>query len=124
MRESESFFVFFTSCPKNIQQNLAFVRLNICFVACLSKCNAKDVYVRYCRTYCDVTVYDFLSSVFSLWNFVLRRKEVKGARNFTHFTKENTSNGRLLVESATLLALVEELCKLKIHPGRNPVRVT
>jgi len=51
-------------------------------------------------------------------------KKVKGAQNFTHFTKENTSNGRLLVKSATLLAQVEELCKWKIHPDRNPVRVT
>jgi hypothetical protein len=75
-------------------------------VACLSKGNVKDVYVRYCRTYCDVIVYEFLSSVFSPWNFVLRRKKVKAAPNFTHFTKENISNSRLLVKSATLLAQV------------------
>jgi hypothetical protein len=66
----------------------------------------------------------FCLQIFSPWNFFLRRKKVKGAQNFPHFTKENTSNGRLLVKSATLLAQVEELCKWKIHPDRNPVRVT
>jgi hypothetical protein len=60
----------------------------------------------------------------SSWNIVVRRKKVKGGQNFTNFTRENTSNGRVLVKSATLLAHVEELWKLKIHPDRNPVRVT
>jgi len=93
-------------------------------MACMSKVTCKTFYVTYCRAYCDVIACEFMSSVFSPWNFFLRRKKVKGAQNFTHFTKENTSNGILLVKSATLLALVKELRKLKIHLDRNPVRVT
>jgi len=65
MRESESFFAFFTTpCLKNVKQNQALVRINVCFVVCLSSGNVKDVYVRYCRIYCGVIVYEFVFSFF------------------------------------------------------------
>jgi len=33
----------------------------------------------------------FCLQYFSPWNFASRRKKVKEAQNFTHFTKENSS---------------------------------
>ena len=63
MYESESFFAFFTaSCPKNVKQNQALVRINVCFVACMSNGSVTDVYVRHCRSYCGVIVCEFVFS--------------------------------------------------------------